>query len=335
MGKNPKFSIIVPVYNVENYLSKCLDSIINQTLLDIEIICVDDGSKDNSYNILLDYAKWDLRLQIVRKENGGLSSARNAGMNVAKGNYICFVDSDDYIENNFCERLYVEVLEHNPDIIVFGANIFPMTKETDPWTYSNLSPNSQHFKKFEPDILLSYNRGYPFVWRNCFKKIYLDKISLTFDEKIKFGEDTVFQVCAFPGARNIVYIGDKLYNYRYDRKNSLMFSSRRDDSKRLRQHLEIIQAIAIYWKDMKYLPKWNNLFSAFALDFMGDDLLRYKNMDKGELVESLFKTMSVYELGVKLKTIPSKYRSTYMKLKYYEKITRLKKCNNPFYGKTS
>lgn len=320
MGKYPKFSIIIPVYNVENYLSKCLDSIINQTLLDIEIICIDDGSMDNSFKILLEYAKIDSRISIIKKENGGLSSARNAGMNVAKGNYICFVDSDDYIAFDFCERLYTEILEHNPDIIVFGANIFPMTKETDSWTYNNLSPYTQQFKKFEPEILLSNNRGYPFVWRNSFKRSFLVKYNLKFDENVKFGEDTVFQVCAFPGANNISYIGDKLYNYRYDRKNSLMFNSRRDDFKRLKQHMNIIESIAIYWKKRKFLPKWNKLFIAFMLDFLGYDLLCYKDTNKGELVNEFFEIASTYELGVRLTNIPSKYRGIYLKLKYYEII---------------
>lgn len=128
MNVSPKFSIIIPIYNVEDYLSKCLDSVIEQTLMDIEIICVNDGSKDKSLNILQQYSNNDNRIRIISKENGGLSSARNAGLKVAKGDYICFLDSDDYAEPNLCERLYTEILEYKPDIIAFGANIFPLTK---------------------------------------------------------------------------------------------------------------------------------------------------------------------------------------------------------------
>lgn len=320
MNGNPKFSIIIPIYNVENYLSRCLESVINQTLIDIEIICVNDGSYDGSDEIIKQYAKIDDRVKIVEKKNGGLSSARNAGMNIAQGDYICFLDSDDYYERNLCERLYKEVLEHNPDIIAFGANIFPLTKDTDSWTYHNLSPETQRFRKFCPEILLSYNRGYPFVWRNCFKRKYLEKNHLYFDEKVRFGEDTVFQVCAFPGAKNIIYISDKLYNYRYDRKNSLMFKFRRDDTKRLYEHIEIVDTIAAYWDNAGYLSKWNYVFGAFVLDFIGYDLVRYKLGDKKEIVRKLFEVLDKYGVSVKVLKIPARCRRLYFRLALYRRI---------------
>ena len=105
MGAAAKVSIIVPVYNVASYLSKCLDSCINQTLYDIEIICVDDGSTDNSGELLDEYKAVDSRIQVIHKENGGLSSARNYGLDHANGDYIAFVDADDWIEENTFERL--------------------------------------------------------------------------------------------------------------------------------------------------------------------------------------------------------------------------------------
>ena len=99
MIKEPKFSIIIPVYNVENYLSECLDSVIKQTIMDLEIICVNDGTKDHSREILEEYQKQDARIQIIDKVNGGLSSARNAGLAAATGEYILFLDSDDYLNS--------------------------------------------------------------------------------------------------------------------------------------------------------------------------------------------------------------------------------------------
>mgnify|MGYP001516330436 CR=1 FL=1 len=97
MSEEIKVSVIVPVYNVKKYLAKCLDSIIAQTLKDIEIICVNDGSTDGSDKVLEEYKKKDARIQVVNRKNGGLSAARNTGMPYAKGKYIGFVDSDDYI----------------------------------------------------------------------------------------------------------------------------------------------------------------------------------------------------------------------------------------------
>lgn len=98
MKNQPKVSIIVPVYNVEKYLAKCLDSLVNQTLKDIEIICINDGSTDNSLEILNTYAQKDSRITIIDKKNEGVSAARNTGLNISKGEYIMFVDSDDYLE---------------------------------------------------------------------------------------------------------------------------------------------------------------------------------------------------------------------------------------------
>lgn len=316
MIKNPKFSIIIPVYNVQNYLSKCLDSVIGQTMKDIEIVCVDDGSKDESYEILNQYSKTDDRIKIIRKTNGGLSSARNAGLRMAKGEYICFLDSDDYVEENFCERIYREILEHRPDIVVFGANVFPLTKDTDPWTYNNLSPQTQQFKSFTPEILLSSNRGYPFVWRNCFKRTFLEKKHLKFDEAVKYGEDTVFQVCAFPGAKNMIYISDKLYNYRYDRKNSLMFDSRRDESMRMNQHLNILKTIYDYWKKAGYLKRWGTVFVAFSCDFVGYDLIKYKGNDKKELIRQLFFMLDSINANKRILRLPWEYKRIFLRLRF-------------------
>lgn len=116
----PEISIIVPVYNVENYLKKCVDSILSQTYRDIEVILVDDGSTDKSGEICDDYAKKDSRVKVLHKKNGGLSSARNAGIDIAQGNYLGFVDSDDYIEKDMYEILYKNLIDNNADISVCG-----------------------------------------------------------------------------------------------------------------------------------------------------------------------------------------------------------------------
>ena len=114
----PKVSIIVPVYKVEKYLRKCIDSIINQTLKDIEIILVDDGSPDNCGKICDEYAAKDTRIKVIHKENGGLSSARNAGMEVAEGEYIGFVDSDDWIETDYVGELLFCLIQSESDMAI-------------------------------------------------------------------------------------------------------------------------------------------------------------------------------------------------------------------------
>ena len=114
-----EISVIIPVYNTEKYLNECLDSIVNQTLSDIEIICVNDGSTDNSLAILESYAKKDNRITVISQENNGQGSARNLGLKNSSGNYICFIDSDDYVDLNMLEKLYDNVILNNSDIVVF------------------------------------------------------------------------------------------------------------------------------------------------------------------------------------------------------------------------
>ena len=115
-----KISIIVPVYNVEKYLKECLDSLINQTLEDIEIICINDGSTDNSLAILEEYQKKDSRIKVFSQRNQGVSAARNLGIEKATGEYLTFLDSDDRLELNTCEILYKETIAKNSDFLFFG-----------------------------------------------------------------------------------------------------------------------------------------------------------------------------------------------------------------------
>ena len=115
-AENIKISIIVPCYNVEKYLPECLDSLLNQTFKYFEIICVNDGSNDSTLSILEKYSKKDSRIKIISQKNKGLSGARNTGIDAAKGDYIAFLDSDDWVDNNFYLKLYEAITKHNCDI---------------------------------------------------------------------------------------------------------------------------------------------------------------------------------------------------------------------------
>ena len=113
--RTPAISVIVPVYNVEKVLPRCLDSILAQTFADFELICINDGSPDNSAAVLADYAARDARIKIINQENAGLSAARNAGMQAAEGAYVCFCDSDDYLDAGFLADLYAAVTSEDAD----------------------------------------------------------------------------------------------------------------------------------------------------------------------------------------------------------------------------
>lgn len=118
-----KVSVVIPVYNVENYLEECLDSIINQTLKDIEIICINDGSTDASIDILEKYAKADSRIQIFNQNNSGLSAARNRGIELSKGEFVYFIDSDDYLDLNALKELYDLSVKYGTDFIIFKLRL--------------------------------------------------------------------------------------------------------------------------------------------------------------------------------------------------------------------
>lgn len=315
MSVNPKFSIIIPVYNVEEYLGRCLESIIQQTLIDFEVICVDDGSTDESFRILELYSTKDDRFKVIKQENMGVSAARNSGLKNAKGTYMCFVDPDDYIAINCLERIYDEILEHSPDIIVFSANVFPITKDTDPWVCSDLTNSYAIYDKFHPDILLSGNRGYPFVWRNCFKQKFLKRYNLQFDENLEIGEDTVFQVSAFAVAKRITILPDKLYFYRSSRKGSAMEKAKNDILKRLYQHIYVLEKIAEFWEANHCFSKYKDIFALFAIDFMGMEILNYKLIDRKNIILKFFSLWSTYNLKYKLNYKNRRYNFLYYRLK--------------------
>lgn len=215
-------SVIVPVYNVEEYLAECLDSIINQTFADIEIICVNDGSTDDSLNILEHYQKLDNRIKIINKENGGLSSARNEGMKFAKGKYILFVDSDDYCSTTAIEECFKNAENNSSDVVVFdfvwknlsNRTFSLLTIEKFGKTYEN--------KPFNKDSMGAYDyKEIPVsVWTKFYRKDFLIENNITFYEDMVF-EDVPYWTSVFIKAKRITYLPVPLYFYRKDRDGAI------------------------------------------------------------------------------------------------------------------
>lgn len=194
-----KFSIIIPIYNVEKYLSKCLDSIINQTYDNIEIICINDGSTDNSLQILEKYAINDSRIKIINQENSGVSVARNVGIDNATGDYILFVDADDWIDLDTCKDINKELTNQHIDIITFNHNI--VTKTTT-----------------RPSKAIAINK---FVFcAACYKADIIKNNNIKFPENIKFSEDHFFKYKFLYHAKDIKYIDKYLYFYNLTNENS-------------------------------------------------------------------------------------------------------------------
>ena len=177
-------SIIVPIYNIDNYVSKCIESILSQTHSNIEVILIDDGSTDKSSNICDYYSKKDARIVAIHKKNGGLSSARNTGLDIAKGKYIGFVDGDDYIEPNMYEELLNNIHEHQSDIAICNYNDIKNNKK-----YTNYFDNELEKTPIEGknkfDILY---KNYNFVicsWNKLYKKEIFNNL--------RFPENKIFE----------------------------------------------------------------------------------------------------------------------------------------------
>lgn len=219
---NPKVSIVIPVYNVEKYLKQCLDSAVNQTLLEIEIICVDDGSTDNSGSILDEYAQRDSRIKVIHKENAGYGKAMNDGLAKATGEYFAVLESDDFIVKDAYEILYREAKLHDADIVRSdyfdystngNRNILKVKQMTSDYSYYNrlICPNEEKIV-------------YTFVmhnWTGIYRISYLREKNIRYNETPGASyQDNGFFFQTFSQTKKLVYIPKPFYCYRIDNPNS-------------------------------------------------------------------------------------------------------------------
>lgn len=210
---NLKFSLIVPIYQVENFLNKCVESLRCQTYKDIEIILVDDGSTDNCPIMCDMFAKDDLRIKVVHKENGGLSDARNKGLEVATGDYVLFVDSDDYIEKNTCECFF-QYAWKGYDVLIGDAIVEGGYCDLEHVRFDEVLTGREYLLKST-----NKNKSPMAAWLNVYKREFLTRNNL----KFKYGilhEDEEFTPRCFLLAKTVVFTGVSFYHY-VIRKNSI------------------------------------------------------------------------------------------------------------------
>ena len=311
-----KITIIIPVYNASLYLKDCLDSVLNQTLKDIEIICIDDGSTDNSYEILCEYAAKDNRLIILQQENKGAGAARNKGMEIAKGKFLAFLDADDYYSDNTAlEKLYLTAINNN--ILIAGAfrqhlkingQIINHPLHRHFFTDSN---NERIFNY--TDVQYDYHyHGY------IFNKEIIDKYNLGFPLYKRF-QDPPFFVKAMFYAKQFIIIPIEFYVFREsERCNSLFNSEKTCDLMRgLNDNLEFSSknnlAILHYVTAKRFLGEFfftiaDNLYDTDSgiveILFKSSSLLNYKLIDeakkltKNEKWISVLKTMEIHNFEI-------------------------------------
>lgn len=263
------FSVIIPVYNVEEYLSKCLDSVFNQTLKNIEVICIEDCSTDNSLNILRQYEKQHDNLIIFRHEkNEGLEKSLNDGLNLAGGEFVYILDSDDYIEENTLEYTYNVAKKDGADMVVFGAAYFPIEAAGEKAHYFARKFKTRNIKYTDPFLaLFDEEPSIPHWWNKIFKNSIIQKNNFRFFEKIgNMYLDNSFMLISFPKFKRITYVEERFCHHRV-RANS-------DSAKRKTMAAEEITCIKIEaikkindsWQKDNYLKKHGHLLANYFLN---------------------------------------------------------------------
>lgn len=272
----PQVSVVIPVYNVGGYLLACLDSVSNQTLSDIEVICVDDGSTDESGHLLDLYAERDKRFVVIHKANAGVSAARNTGIEHAIAPHIFFVDADDLVEPDACELIAKTFSEDSGlDIIKFSAEPFP--KElSNPWIESTITLEDQVFDGYS-DALLFETNARPFPWNGAYRTSFLKDNHITFPVGLTLGEDQVFSFKTLGRSDRTRLMSASLYRYRLSRKNSAMTLVSKRPVERLNKHLDVIDALLEDWRDQGRLGgESGRAMLVFVCSFVMLDILELK-----------------------------------------------------------
>lgn len=211
-------SIIIPVYNVESYLSKCIDSIVSQTYRDLEIILIDDGSTDGSGSICSRYAAADERIVVIRQDNGGVTKARKMGVCSATGEYIGFVDADDWIESRMYERMISVMKEKDVDVVCTGyyrevENNFAIVYERMPEGYYDMQDEALYKKGLVIDEESGEQNINVYLWCKLFKKEMLADIMERLEDKICYGEDSAAIYAILPKSKSIYVLHEAYYHY--------------------------------------------------------------------------------------------------------------------------
>lgn len=333
MFKLSEISVIIPVYNVEKYLTECLDSICNQTFTDLEIICINDGSTDNSFQILTEYAQKDKRIKILTLSNKGLGAARNWGLKVASGKYVYFLDSDDYIDLTTMEKLHESIVVNDSDIVLFKFRTFD--------DFKNIHKRDAHFRidKIFGDIDYSnFTFTYQDVKRHVlntafsaclklYRKDFLDSFDeFVFDEGINF-EDVSFHVKIMLRSSKISFVNESLYYYRSNPYSILNSTAYGFDI------FKSIDSVEDFLRENDFYDEFENEFIFFKIAqilryIISTDSEDYFNLAKKEFEGIVIKdesTLKKYALDGYKRVLNSSNYYEYLLDYYKSDLSKLKK----------
>lgn len=347
----PLISVIIPIYNVEQYLRQCLDSLVNQTLKDIEIICVNDGSPDKSIDILNEYKEKDNRIVVINQMNSGVSIARNKGISIACGEFLMFVDGDDWVDTSMCEKLYKTATDENADCVMCSYQ-----KE-----FEDHSVNSHIFNKdrivlkgndvknnFHRQLFglvgdeLSNPQNGDIIVSPCMQLFKIDvckNVEFIDIKEICTFEDGLYQIGVYENCDTFVYIDEPLYHYRKTNEQSLTTKYRPDLFEKWQHLFDIMQGII---DEKKYDKKYNEaLNNRIALSMIGLGLneisakdksiskkaRRLKQILKTERYEKAYKQLKIQYMPFQWKVffLLCKYKMTHLLVLMLECIEFLRK----------
>lgn len=342
MSGQAAFSIIIPVYNVQNDIGNCLDSILAQSYPNFEVLCIDDGSTDRSRQVIQKYAKKDKRIRCFHHENKGVSYTRNIGIHKARGMYIWFVDADDWVEPNALGCIADEIKKHKSDILVFGGEVF-FSKDYDGkdsymdqafiYFKKNLDTRRTQYRNHSVAALLYEPGSYPLIWNKVYKRSLIISNHIQYEESLKLGEDEAFLFQIYPLADRIDYIPNRLYHYQRNRQGSATELIVKKEKKRAEQNLKMARIVAGYWEKQglfpeytyQYLERYTSLLydSAMAVksdrsfykqyvkranDFFAENFEMYQEFSLRALDQSKVWGWREFRLGAKLLYWPNKAR---------------------------
>ncbi|MFD1040620.1 glycosyltransferase [Virgibacillus byunsanensis] len=293
---NPQISIIVPIYNVEQYLHKCIDSILAQTFNDFELILVNDGSSDKSGEICDQFAKKDIRAKVIHKKNGGVSSARNKGIDIATGNFIGFVDPDDVIEPNMYDELLQSAIQLDADIVVCPIKTINLI--IDRISISSIWRNNVgcvlNKETIENEIIPSIlaNKTYSLVSsvNKLYKKSIFDLYDIRFDENKHHSEDARLNFTFLMMINSLVFVDKPLYTYYIRKRNSLTQVFRSNLFDYIKDNRSFLINMCEKYNMNKNIESIKNHFTNVTLSHMQDVIIN-TNLTKGEKQKILLSIM--------------------------------------------
>lgn len=292
MNKIPKVSIIVPIYNVEKYLDRCIQSLVNQTLNDIEIILVDDGSPDNCPSMCDEYAQKDNRIKVIHKQNAGLGYARNSGLDIATGEYVAFIDSDDYVDLSMYKTLYKRAETINADAVFCGfkTEIFPNNWHESKEVYEDQLWEGNNVKEFMYNMIASgkgvrQERLYQMsVWHAIYRRDIIINHNILFpSERDVVSEDIPFQIDFLKNANKVLYLNAHFYYYCLN-ETSLSSTFKKE---KFYGYNKLRECLLSKINETEYRQRVNRLYIGYCRSYCFD-LLSSNIEDKNKLYKLIF-----------------------------------------------